>query len=346
MRNHRTVATALTTLALCALVSPAEAQRSRQRNPPPAAVPPPAAQPPDELEAEHLRGVELRRQHRDAEARDLFRALYERSRAARALAWQAGAEGALGDWVNAERHLATALEDTADPWISQLRAELTADLAGFRQRVGRLEVLTSTPGAELWIAGERVAALPLERPLAVRAGAVAVEVRAEGFLTEVRTINVAPGADSLARETVNLTPRPTVQVNLVAGSGAPAPAAPPPAPAESSGIHPLRIAGAIALGLGGVGVGLGIYGLINYDSLRTEYVNAGCDVAKPLALCAGFNDGSGSFALGVAGLSVGGALAIGGLVMMLVPVRSARPAPAVSLGPGPGNLGLSLHGSF
>jgi hypothetical protein len=93
-------------------------------------------------------------------------------------------------------------------------------------------------------------------------------------------------------------------------------------------------------------VGLGIYGLVNYSSVHAEYVNAGCDVAKPLALCAGFDNGSGSFALGVAGLSAGGALAIGGLVMMLVPVRSARPAPTVSLGPGPGQLGLSLHGTF
>jgi hypothetical protein len=347
VRNQHPAATALALLSLCALTSTAEAQRSRRRppeappTPPPAApAPPPAADP---LEAEHAQGVELRRQHRDVEARDLFRALYERSHAARALAWQAGAEGALGDWVNAEQHLATALEDTADPWVNQLRAELTADLAGFRQHVGRLEILSNTPGAEVWLAGERVATLPLQRPLTVRSGPVAVEVRATGYVMEVHTVNVQPGLDSLARETVNLTPLPppsTVgSVNVVPPSGA-LPAAP-----EPGGIHPLRIAGAIALGLGGVGVGVGTYGMINYSSLRTDYVNAGCDVASPPADCAGFDGGSGSLTLGVVGLVAGGALAVGGLVMLLVPVRSPRSS-SVAVGSGPGDVGISLHGTF
>jgi len=348
VRNPRTAATALTVLSLCALAPAAEAQRSRRRptEPPPAApaaVTPPAPPAPDPLEAEHASGIELRRQHRDLEARDLFRALYERTRAARALAWQAGAEGALGDWVNAQQHLATALEDTADPWVSQLRAELTADLAGFRQHVGRLEILSNTPGAEVWLAGERVATLPLERPLTVRSGPVAVEVRAVGYVMEVHTVNVLPGLDSLARETVNLTALPPPStvgaVNMVTGPGATR-----STPADSGSIHPLRIAGAIALGLGGVGVGLGIYGMVNYSSLHTDYVNAGCDVASPPADCAGFDGGAGSLTLGIVGLAAGGALAVGGLVMMLVPVR--RATPAVAVGAGPGDVGLSLRGVF
>jgi len=347
VRNTRTAATALTVLSLCALAPAAEAQRSRRRDPDPpppaAAVTPPSPPAPDPLEAEHTSGIELRRQHRDLEARDLFRALYERTHAARALAWQAGAEGALGDWVNAEQHLATALEDTADPWVSQLRAELTADLAGFRQHVGRLEILSSTPGAEVWLAGERVATLPLQRPLTVRSGPVAVEVRAAGYVMEVHTVNVQPGHESLTRETVNLTALPPPStvgaVNVLPGPGAGS------APAESGSIHPLRIAGAIALGLGGVGLGLGIYGMVNYSSLHTDYVNAGCDVASPPADCAGFDGGAGSLTLGIVGLAAGGALAVGGLVMMLVPVRSARPA-RVAVGAGPGDVGVSLRGAF
>jgi len=343
--NHRTAA-ALTALALSTLAPPAAAQHDRRRRETPPATPPPAAPAaaPDELEAEHARGVELRRQHRDAEARDLFRALHERSHASRALAWQAGAEAALGDWVNAERHLAAALDDANDPWVNQLRAELTADLAGFRQRVGRLEVLSSTPGAEVWVAGERAASLPLERPLVVRAGAVAVEVRAAGHVTEVRTVQVPPGLDALARETVNLTPQPVAITATVTANILTPP--PPPPPADSGPIHPLRIAGAIALGLGGVGVGLGIYGLVSYSSKHDDYVNAGCDVASPPADCAGFDGGASSLTLGIVGLSAGGALAIGGLVMMLVPVRRGAPARTVTVAPGPGALGLSLRATF
>lgn len=325
-------------LALIAQASVALAQPGRRRPQPPAPVAP--AAPVDELEAEHLRGIELRRQHHDGEARDLFRALYERTHEARALAWLAGAEAALGEWVSAEAHLSAALENTTDPWIAQLRADLSTDLAGFRQRLGLLEVLSTTPGAEVLLAGVATP-IPMQRPLTVRAGAVTVEVRAEGYLPEVRTIEVPGGMGSPTRETVNLTARPAPVVDA---SGATRALIQPPAPAEPSSISPVRIVGATLLGLGAVGVGLGVYGVVHYGTLHDAYVETGCDVASPPVDCAGADDGSSTFTFGVASLAVGGAFVAGGLTMLLIPLRSTRRA--VSLGGGPGDVGLSLRGTF
>ncbi len=350
--NARNVTAALLTLALCAQASRSSAQRRRPAPQPaqpaapvaPAApaLTPEAAQAAAALEAEHARGVELRRQHRDAEARDLFRELYVRTNQPRVLAWLAGAEGALGDWVNAEAHLSTALAAAGDPWVSQLRGDLESDLAGFRQRLGLLEVISTTPGAQVWLSGAATT-LPMTRPMTVRAGDVTVEVRAEGYLPEVRTIQVAPGMQTPARETVNLTPRPPE---------APAVAAPTVTHTTTvvevqTGVHPLRIVGAVLAGVGAVGLGIGIYGMIHYSSQRDEYVNAGCDVANPPADCAGF-DPNGALTLGVASLSAGGVFVAGGLTLLLIPLNGARrpTAGAVSLGAGPGELGLSLRGAF
>ncbi len=351
--NARNVTAALLALALSAQASRSNAQHRRpapQPAPPtqPAAQPAAVAQTPEAtqaaaaLEAEHVRGVEMRRQHRDAEARDLFRELYERTHEPRVLAWLAGAEGALGDWVSAETHLSTALAATNDPWVSQLRDELVSDLAGFRQRLGLLEIISSTPGAQVVLSGVATP-LPMERPMTVRAGDVTVEVRAEGYLPEVRTIQVAPGMRTPARETVNLTQRPPEPPP----GTAPAVTHTTTVVAVQTGIPPLRIVGAVLAGVGAVGLGIGIYGMVHYSSQRDDYVQAGCDVANPPVDCAGF-DPSGSLTLGVASLSAGGLLVAGGLTLLLIPLNSSRSASAsaVSLGAGPGELGLSLRGAF
>lgn len=343
-------------LLLALQTAPALALAQRHRNPPqppavvPAVVAPPAVAQPvtppaDPLEAEHQQGIDLRRQRRDAEARDLFRALHERTHEVRVLAWLAGAEAALGEWVAAEIHLANALADAADPWVTQHRADLTSDLAGFRQHVGHLEVLSNTPGAELWVAGARTA-LPMAGPLTVPSGTVTVEVRAEGFLPETRTVSVTAGAGSLARETINLTPRPAV----------PADANPTPTVGQTpvrsegrdGGLPVVRIVGVSLMGLGAVGLGLGIYGMVHYSSQRSDYEAAGCAAASPPVDCPSYDDGSGAFTLGIVSVSAGALLVAGGLTLLFIPLSSGRRADAnrLMLGAGPSPLGVSLHGTF
>ena len=81
-----------------------------------------------DIEAEHRRGVALREEHRDAEALEVFRALYERTQEARALARMALAEAALGAWDVAEEHLRAAMRDHRDRWVHHNRRGLREQL--------------------------------------------------------------------------------------------------------------------------------------------------------------------------------------------------------------------------
>ena len=331
-------------LAASAVIALALSAPARARaQPTPAA--PVAVQPSPEVEAEHARGIELRRQQRDADARDVFRAIYERTREPRALARQAAAEAAMGEWVAAEEHLAAALTEAADPWITQNRAGLESDLAGFRAHVGLLDVASSTPGAEVWIGGARVAALPLERPLRVRAGTFAVEVRAEGYLAEVRPVTVPPGLRATARETVNLTPavaRPAVLALPVV------PAPPPPREAPPARSPVTRVVGLTLLGAGLAGVGVGVYGMARYAGDVSAFNgDPTCGSAALTPACrAVYDSGVTARTIGAVGLAAGGAVAAGGLTLLLLSLRVAPRAPAVSVAVSPAGVDVRVGASF
>ena len=160
------------------------------------------------VEAEHQRGMALFREHRDGEAREVFRALVERTHEPRALARLAATEAALGEWVDAEAHLREALAAEGDPWVRANRTGadggLEGDLRRYASHLGRVEVRCETPGAEVWVGGTRVATLPMTEALRVAAGSVTFEVRAPGHVTEQRHEDVPGG--SLMRVTVTLTP--------------------------------------------------------------------------------------------------------------------------------------------
>lgn len=317
------------TLALWLCAASAAAQPHPPRGAP---APDPA------VEAEHQRGIELRRQQRDGEAREVFRALYERTHEPRALARQAAAEAAMGDWLGAEAHLTEALARAEDPWIAQQRAGLEADLASFREHVGLLEVDTMTPRASVWIGGERVAELPLTRPIRTRAGTLAVELRAEGYITESRTVTVPGGLRAPAREVFQLTATPR--------DLPPAPVlrpATPPSPPSPPSVWPLRIAGFGVLAAGVAGLGVGIAGFaLREDTVSRFNANPACGTNALTSDCTTlFDEGNGQFVMGVVGLAAGGVLVLGGVTMTAL--ASRRPLPlAVAAGP----RGVTLSGSF
>lgn len=305
------------------------------------------------LEAQHIHGLELRRQHRDSEARDLFRGLYERSHEPRALARQAAAEAAMGDWLTAERHLVTALEVQDDPWIAQNRAGLESDLALIHRHLGALEVISDTPGAEVWIGGERRATLPHTRPIAVRDGTVVYEVRAAGYVTEMHTVVVPVGASTPTRETVNLTrdasaarrnPPPDTGSTDVT----------PRRDTDTTGPRVLRVAGISGIVIGAAGLGAGITGLILRNQKADEF-NArpecgadapahGGDVCETL-----FDDGQRWQTIATASFIAGGLIMAGGFVMTVLGFRSPRderPRTSLLLGPGPGQAGATVGVTF
>lgn len=138
-------------------------------------------------------GVALREQGRDEEALALFEQAYAQTSQARALAQIALAEQALGRFVEAEAHLADALSHDEDAFIRRNRVHLEGALEEIRLRVGDLTVEGGVPGAEVIIGGQAVGVLPLDAPVRVVAGSVAVEVRASGYERFIDTVQVRGG---------------------------------------------------------------------------------------------------------------------------------------------------------
>lgn len=161
------------------------------------------AQSSDPAEALMAEGVELRRQGRDAEALERFRAAFDQSGSPRARAQVALAHQALGNWIEAESNLEAAL-DTRDPWVERNRGALEGALETVRSRLAFLEVRGEPAGAQVRVDGRDVGLLPLAEPARVVAGDVVVEVSKDGYATILRPVRVRPGATG--RETIRLVP--------------------------------------------------------------------------------------------------------------------------------------------
>jgi hypothetical protein len=173
-----------------------------------------------ESDALIARGVNLREQGHDREALELFERAQALSPTPRATAQIALAQQALGRWVQAEAGLVGALAASSDPWIARNRAPLERALDTVRAQLAWLEVDGSVPGAEVWVAGERVGTLPLPGPVRVAAGVQVVELRAAGHQSAVRRVEVRAGEH--ARESLVLLPvaAPTVPGGVATAQGA------------------------------------------------------------------------------------------------------------------------------
>ncbi len=158
-------------------------------------------------------GSELRRGGHDEQALAVFSRALAASGSPRARAQVALADQALGRWVDAERDLSVALAAN-DPWIEQHRRPLTTALDRIRKHLATLEVSANVVGAELFVNGSPVGTLPLQAPVRVVAGTLAIEARAIGFETQLRTIDVP--AESRAREVMTLVKSPTSPSSVTA----------------------------------------------------------------------------------------------------------------------------------
>lgn len=149
------------------------------------------------------RGVDLRREGKDALALELFEEAYARSQSTRALAQVALAHQALGDWLRAEAQLTRALAE-GGPWIERNRAPLEGALKTIRERLAWLEVRGQPDGATVEANGRVVGQLPLDGPVRVVAGDVVVRVSAEGYEPISRPVTI--GSGRRAREVFRLVP--------------------------------------------------------------------------------------------------------------------------------------------
>jgi hypothetical protein len=221
-----------------------------------------------EAEAHIARGLELRRQRRDEDALAEFRAAYGAQKSARALAQIALAEDAVGLWVDAEDAFDEVLSSRGDAWVEKRRDALTAELQIVRNHLADLELVISPSSAEVWLNGALAHSRAPTGAFRVASGRILVEIRAAGFETARRVLEVPPGAHE--HETIALVESPR----------AAAPPAAPPSLAPETAEHPLarmtrdassgpapetsrrsteRVAGLVVAGAGLLSVGVGAY---------------------------------------------------------------------------------------
>jgi hypothetical protein len=275
----------------------------------------------DDAETEKLitRGVALREQGKDDEALAVFKKALDKSPgSARARAQVALAEQALGMWVAADADLALALA-ADDPWIAKNRAALDGALAVVRRHVGSLEV-RGPEGAEVFLDGVRLGTLPQTTPFRAEAGRRALEVRAKGFHSTERTIEVPP--NGVARETVTLEPL-SESAQAPSGKGsAPGVVVVTPDTGASQ-----RLLGWIFVGTGGALLVAGGAALLVRQGYVNDY-NDNCNGvgATQTPDCQSKIDSSHTWmTVSLVGLIAGGAFAIGGAALVLTSPSSDAP---------------------
>lgn len=277
----------------------------------------------DDAETEKLitRGVALREQGKDDEALAVFKKALDKSpSSARARAQVALAEQALGMWVAADADLSLALA-ADDPWIAKNRSALEGALAVVRRHVGSLEV-RGPEGAEVFLDGVRLGTLPGAAPFRAEAGRRSLEVRAKGFHSTERTIEVP--ANGVARETVTLEPlSPSESSHEPSGKGsAPGVVVVTPDTGASQ-----RLLGWIFVGTGGALLVAGGAALL----VRQGYVNDYNDNCNGIGAtqtpdCQSKIDSSHTWmTVSLVGLIAGGAFAIGGAALVLTSPSSEAP---------------------
>jgi hypothetical protein len=215
------------------------------------------------------RGVELRKQHRDGEALEQFRRAEAIKPTPKIKAQIALAEQAMGKWVEAERDLTSALRASDDGWISNHVAALQDSLAEVRQHLGTLVVRANVQEAELWLNGERIGELPLER----------LRVPAGTLLVELRTKDHEP-----VRHSLLLEPEATLTTEIVIAPESDPPVASAESSAKTSESRPThpnlqRTAAWTALGASGVFLGGALFAqLVGYQQAARYNDNNLCAV--------------------------------------------------------------------
>jgi len=302
----------------------------------------------EEAEALIAQGLTLREQGKDDQALEVFRRAESKQKSPRATAQVALAEQALGMWMLADAHLAAALADKTDPWITKNRAALEGALATIQKHVGVVEVRTNVP-AEVYVDGALVGTLPREAPLRVEVGPRQVEVRAEGYYPVSRSVVVSN--DGMARETFTLAKLPPTPVRDPAKAGRD--------PAPKLAPEPTNVPRTVGWVLVGTGVGAAVFGGVSFlvREVQTGRYNDRQDcpgINKPNQPepCQAILDAESTWrTVGVASFIGAGVLGVAGLSLVLLspspkPKAAAFQGVTATCGPFGAAPGLACAGVF
>ncbi len=298
------------------------------------------------------RGIALRTAGHDDEALAEFRRAYALTQSPLTSGQLGLVEQSVGNWVVAEGHLRVALAARGDPWVERNRVALQSAYNVISQHVGTLEIQGSPVGARVRIDGDPVGVLPLAEPIRLLAGAVVIDVQAEGFYGLSHRVVIT--ANALARERVNLrqldvateasaSPSPPEPVRASSGSPRPASSeAVPPQPPRRAGppvvSYVLGTASLACFAGGAVALIIFQIAAASYDDPANRCLE-GTRYGLLSAQCRGYFDtGTATAPTSVVALSLGGALAVGAIASYLLAPGPQRAAARLTCAPG---LGLA-----
>jgi hypothetical protein len=305
---------------------------------------PPLA-PGDEATALIARGIELRKQGRDAEALSVFErnaALHPSTQVAAQIAF---AHQALGHWAEAERRLLEVQSHTDEDWVVRHQNYIARGIALAGEHLGWLAV-DASPGTEVWMEGEFPSRLPLGRWTRVESGEVVLEARAADHPPTRRIVHL----EAKARVWEDFAPTASV------------PERPPPSGSMPPPRDVSRVAGSerSPAGLGvptwiaGTATGAlllaGTAGIVVRDGEAQYYNGESCAPVAGLsryARCGAHRDIGIEFQT-VAEVSFAGsaiAAAVLGSLLLFEP-RSTTPPHSASFGCGPRGLAFDCRGTF
>jgi hypothetical protein len=179
----------------------------------------PALARPDEADPDVLsmRGLDLRRAGRSADALALFRRAYEVAPSPRTLGQMGLVESSLQLWAEAEAHLVAALATPNDAWVHRNRQFL--DQAGDRAKAHMGDLLiTGPPGTKVSLGEKAIGALPLAAPVRLVEGEIAINATSVGYKPFSLDLSIKGGARvavSIVLERIDLAVRNSETQNLV-----------------------------------------------------------------------------------------------------------------------------------
>jgi hypothetical protein len=156
-----------------------------------------------------MRGLDLRRAGRSADALALFRRAYETAPSPRTLGQMGLVESSLQLWADAEAHLVAALATPNDAWVHRNHQFLDQARARTKEHIGEL-VLTGPPGTKVSLGEKSIGSLPLAAPVRLVEGDVTISATADGYKPFSLDLSLKGGARaavSIVLERIDLEAR-------------------------------------------------------------------------------------------------------------------------------------------
>ena len=156
-----------------------------------------------------MRGLDLRRAGRSADALALFRRAYGVAPSPRTLGQMGLVESSLQLWSDAEAHLVAALATPEDAWVHRNRQFLELARARTKEHMGDL-VITGPPGTKVNLGERWIGSLPLAAPIRLVEGDIAIKATSDGYKPFSLDLSIKGGARaavSIVLERIDLAPR-------------------------------------------------------------------------------------------------------------------------------------------